>query len=126
MPTYTPNPFAAQGAQASALRNFAPNPFAGQQSAGTTSMAPHLSVGEADRPYAADVKLLQEGGYGGQLPDLNKMWNYSPHSYEANVASLLRQPGAAGVLGELKNPTPIIDYDRPQRRVRPEGWEGSD
>ena len=109
MPSYVPNAFAGQAATAGALRSYAPNRAPAGPPA-TTNMAPHLSTPEADRPYAEDIALLQGSPqYASAVPkNLDKMWRYSPNTYEAKVAALLRQPGAAGALESLRNPpTPV-------------------
>lgn len=112
MPTYTPNVFSGQMAQANALRSYTPNYFARQGGGGNTSgaLAPHLSVAAADRPYAADVALLQGADAPGfNATTLDKYWRYSPHTYQTKVGKLL-QPLQA-TLAELRNPP--INYDDP-------------
>lgn len=110
-PNYVPNAFAnpggpatQQAAQSSALRSYTPNPFAGTNPQRVTSMAPHLSVPEASRPYASEIATLREGGYGDQMPDLDKMWRYSPQTYQSQVAEMLRQPGVSDRVYQLQNP----------------------
>lgn len=116
MATYVPNFFAGAGAPAAqALRSYTPNPMSGTNTAQQiTSMAPHLSVAAADRPFAADIALLQGSPeYANKVPqNLDAMWRQSPHTYQSQVADMLRQPGAAGALQTLKTPPPEPNYLR--------------
>jgi hypothetical protein len=101
--SYAPNP--SQG------RGYAANPFAGSSPTQVGAMAPHLSVGAADRPYAADIALLQGSQYASQMPDVNKMWNQAPHRYESSIGKLLGQDSVQRIIAALKDPTQAVGYD---------------
>lgn len=91
-----------------ALGGYSPNYFSGQPApTAVTSMAPHLSVATADRPFAADLQMVL--GKTENQPDFEKLWRFSPHTYERRVAEFLRDPAVAGTLSELKNPPPPED-----------------
>lgn len=143
MPTYTPNAFSGQMAQANALRSYAPNAFSGKPGSTMGSMASHLSVPESERPYASDIALLRGGGYGGNLPNLDAIWRAFPNRYASQVGGLLSDPQAAGALAGLKDPTlatgldydnmglpagyrQIVDDEGNTRIVRSGQYEGSD
>lgn len=135
MPTYTPNRFSGQMAQANALRAYTPNYFARQGSGNTTgALAPHLSVAAGDRPFASDVALLSGVPGFPSAATLDSYWRYSPHTYETRIGKLLGPH--QGTLEQLRNPqagegglpagyTRVVDEDGNVRIVPPADQEGS-